>query len=71
MKLTWADALRTTAGTFIMPTGDRVPSLLRKPKLRAQLEWHRLKTRLMDYFRCVSTWGTAHVRPDSHASAAP
>lgn len=37
-----------TTGTFIMPTGDKKPSLLREPRRRWRLEFHRLKCRITD-----------------------
>ncbi|MCJ1407281.1 hypothetical protein MMC19_001352 [Ptychographa xylographoides] len=47
-------------GTFIMPSSEKKPSITRLPKQRMKLEWHRLKTRIVDlggvaYYK----WGLA------------
>ncbi|MCJ1396272.1 hypothetical protein MMC18_009161 [Xylographa bjoerkii] len=47
-------------GTFIMPSRPKRPSMLRSTRLRLQLEWHRLKARVIDlggvtYYK----WGIA------------
>ncbi|TID17549.1 hypothetical protein E2P81_ATG08122 [Venturia nashicola] len=34
--------------TFIMPTGEKLPSLFSEPKFRLQLEWKRAKRRVQD-----------------------
>ena len=38
----------TDQATFIMPTGNKLPSLLRKPKERVRVEWHRVRMRWQD-----------------------
>ena len=35
-------------GTFIMPSGNRLPSLVYSTKHRLQLEWKRAKERFAD-----------------------
>jgi len=47
-------------GTFIMPSRPKRPSIFKSTRLRMQLEWHRLKTRVTDlggvtYYK----WGIA------------
>lgn len=47
-------------GTFVMPSRPKRPSMFRSPRLRLQLEWRRLKTRVIDlgsvtYYK----WGIA------------
>ena len=32
-----------------MPTGRRKPSVLKEPRVRLQLEWHRLKKRTEEF----------------------
>ncbi|MCJ1386789.1 hypothetical protein MMC17_009916 [Xylographa soralifera] len=47
-------------GTFVMPSRLRRPSIIRSARLRLQLEWHRLKTRVIDFGGVIYyKWGIA------------
>ncbi|MCJ1403891.1 hypothetical protein MMC11_007114 [Xylographa trunciseda] len=47
-------------GTFIMPIRLKRPSIFRHTRLRLQLEWHRLKTRMTDLGGVIYyKWGIA------------
>ncbi|MCJ1473429.1 hypothetical protein MMC13_002080 [Lambiella insularis] len=36
-------------GTFVMPTGNKLPSILKSTLQRLKLEWHRFKIRVVDF----------------------
>lgn len=40
--------------TFVMPTGNRIPSLFKEPQRRAKLEWARIRKRVSDYASVLS-----------------
>ena len=44
----WPKDLGLVDGTFIRPTGDKLPSILKEPTRRAKMEWHWLKTRFWE-----------------------